>query len=247
MMLGVGVTILAAGGLPMRGETFTFSFDSLASRQGNTAIQAYMNNVLGGAATVTVTGGALTEQTYNGDGHVVGPCSPANCGPGATVSSVTLGPDTFIRNASGIDSFTFTFSGLLIQSVSFDYEIFPDGTCPNLQNCGGKGNPNLPDFTFSTDLGQVFHYYGQAPAAPGYTHSPNSGRSKVELAPQLIGSGSWNLGGATTLIFTDWPATIAIDNLVINTADAPEPGAVLLLGTLIAIVVWKLRRRKQAA
>jgi hypothetical protein len=47
--------------------------------------------------------------------------------------------------------------------------------------------------------------------------------------------------GATTLTFTDWPATIAIDNLTVTYS--PEPASIVLLGTLCAGVVWSLRRR----
>src|SRR5712691_2409395 len=44
--------------------------------------------------------------------------------------------DTFIDNVSSSTAISMTFSGLKIYSVSFDYEIFPDGTCPTGNNCG---------------------------------------------------------------------------------------------------------------
>jgi hypothetical protein len=63
----------------------------------------------------------------------------------------------------------------------------------------------------------------------------------TETAPQLIGTYSVNLTGATSLEFIDWPATIGVDNMTLT----PEPkGEVFVLGllALVAIAGAKLRR-----
>lgn len=237
--------------------TVTFNFNSLASGAGSGAIQTYMQGLLTGGATVSVTAGAVADQTYNGDGHVVG--------PGTGSVSATLGTDTFIKNnAPTYTGWSFVFGGgFLIDSVQFDYEIFPDGSCTQLNaaNCGGSPTggiyPKQPDFTFSTNLGQVFHYYGVTPSGANI-HSPASGASANELAPQLIGTTALlNVGGipgATTLTFLDWPATIGIDNLVINyrnppppgTSAVPEPGTMLLLGSGLAVGLYTRRKTRKA-
>ena len=84
------------------------------------------------------------------------------------------------------------FSGLAISSVSFDYEIFPDGSCPSLSKCG-KNDSNLPDFTFDANGNQIFQTFGVVPGTDGtYSYSPaspyKSKTSKHEAAPQLLGT-----------------------------------------------------------
>ncbi len=266
MPLAVALCLLGTS-MSAEAGTVTFDFNSLASGVGSGGIQTYMQSLLTGGATVSVTAGAaMTSKTYNGDGHVVGP------GTGST--STTLGTDTFIRNTSGIAGWSFTFGGgFLIDSVQFDYEIFPDGTCTQMTSAGCGGSavggiyPNQPDFTFSTNLGSVFHYYGLTPgsgasgpagnpSASPYTHSPFSGSVATEKAPQLIGNtGLLNVGGvpgANRLTFMDWPATIGIDNLTINYRNppginaVPEPGTLFLLGSGLAFGVYTRRKARKA-
>jgi PEP-CTERM motif len=215
----------------LKADSVSFDFNSLANGAGNSSVQSYMNGVLGAAGSVVVAG-SQASNSYNGDGHVVGP------GTGST--SLTLATsdgtmqhlnttDTFIDNVSSATEISMTFSGLKIYGVSFDYEIFPDGTCPTGNNCGS----NYPDFTFSADGTVVFNKQAVMPGNPGapYIHSPASGPSGTELAPQFLGqSGTWTFpNGVTKLEFIDWPATIGIDNLQINTA-TPEPATLTLIG-----------------
>lgn len=245
---------IACGVMPVFGTTVTsFSFDdgSLGNGSSNSSIQSYMNSKLGAGKSVVVSG-SVASNSYNGDGHVVGP------GSGST--SLTLGTsdgstahlstkDLFITNiANSSTEIKMVFTGLSILSVSFDYEIFPDGTCATGYHCGS----NWPDFTFAANGSVVFHTLATQPASG--SHSPDSGSTHTEKAPQFIGqSGTINFAsGVSTLEFLDWPATIGIDNLVITygppggSTPTPEPVSLALAGTGL-IGIYFLRRRKSGA
>jgi hypothetical protein len=216
-----------------KATTITFNFNSLANGANDSSVQSYMNGVLTGTGgTVTVTG-AQASNSYTGDGHVVGPTVN---GVVKSNTLATLG-GTFIDNVSSSSEIDMTFKNLKIYSVSFDYEIFPDGTCPTGNNCGS----NWPDFTFKAGGNQIFETLAVMPGHPGasYTHSPASGVSHTELAPQFLGQSGTFLfpNGVSTLNFIDWPATIAIDNLVISKTPPtpiPEPCTLLLFATGLA-------------
>jgi hypothetical protein len=250
--------ILIVGGLAVLGaaasaqaSTITFDFGSLSNGATNNQIQNFMNSLLPAGESVTVTG-AVASNNYNADGHVTG--------PGNGTSSFTLaqldpaGHGTFIQNDTGHSSneIKMVFSGLTISSISFDFEIFPDNTCPSLSNCGGSGHPNLPDLTVvSNGSHQVVEYNGVVPGQAGsynttYIHSPDSGRFSNELAPQLLGSsGTLNLpAGTTQLEFQDWPATIAINHLKID--PVPEPSTMALLASGLIGLGAAMRRRTRA-
>jgi hypothetical protein len=273
LMLSGGVLFLATG-IVAQAASFSYNFNNLAAGIASTCVagvctspqlEAYMNDntvgptsgeglgkqgIVGGSVKVTgtgegTTGGALTEQTYTGDDHVVGAC--AGNSTGSHNCAATLGTDTYLRSGPTItngvpSSFTFAFTlpGVVIDSVTFDYEIFPDGTCASLP-CG----TNTPDMIFSTNLGQVFHDYGTTPVSP----NNKSWLSTNELAPQkLVLASTWttNVVGATTFTFTDWPAGIGIDNFVANyhkTTTVPEPTSITLLATITGFIALMIRRR----
>jgi hypothetical protein len=241
--------------MPVFGSTVTtvFSFDdgSLANGSSNGAIQGYINSKLSGGASVVVSG-SVASNSYNGDGHVVG---PGNGGTSLTLGTSDGGAahlstkDLFITNiANSSTEIKMVFTGLSILSVGFDYEIFPDGTCPTGQNCGS----NWPDFTFDANGSAVFHTLASLPASG--SHSPDSGSTQTEKAPQFIGqSGTINFAsGVSTLEFLDWPATIGIDNLVITydphgpSTPTPEPVSFSLAGSGL-IGIYFLRRRKSGS
>jgi hypothetical protein len=267
-----------------------FTFDQVGAipkvsdGANNAAVQAYMNSVLtaNGGGSVTVTG-AMGEANYTGDGHAV---SRTN----GTVRSETLGTtdgarwqsnvlvnslgnpvtshysgngglDSFIVNAgsNNPDRITLSFN-FAIESISFDYEIFPNGSCPNYSTCTAA---NWPDFTFEAgaappELVQM----GIAPTLSGDipNRSPASGSSN-ELAPQYIGFATINLNPATNgaanslLQFIDWPARIGIDNLVVTRCctttqqlPVPEPSSLLLMSAgLVGLGVGAWRRHRSAS
>lgn len=244
---------------------FTFDSPSLTAGISNqsTNIANYMDGIIGCSGCVTVSNGVAVAQQYDADGNVVGPNGvPVTLGNsnGATNNGVTpsaYGTDNYISNmatnpngsgdtqlSQGITitlSKGYSFTGTL----SFNYEIFPDISCTELNSsdCGGNmvnGHyPNQPDLDFSatggtTNVSQTF--WGITPSTTGADGSSvKSPDSNNELAPQYIGvSGNFTLTGATVLSFQDWPAAIGIDNIKIVTATTPEPrGYAFILGGLM--------------
>ena len=261
VMTGLFAGILMAGASSAQAATISFDFNSLSDGASNSSVQTYMRNILlapHGANAVTVTG-ARGEKDYTGDGHVVGPTynHPETLGSSDGSVHHNGGLDTFLVNKDGVTTIAMTFT-FPIYSVSFDYEIFPDGTCPTGGSCGA----NWPDFTFeANDVGK-FTTLGVTPGTPAtysatWLHSPASGAVNNELAPQFLGlSGTWNFAsGVTKLEFIDWPRKIGIDNLSIcdrpypPQPSVPEPASIFLLGSGMAGMfgLSTRRRREQAA
>lgn len=251
-----GALTFLGGAVSAEAGSISIDFGSLASGSSDSQIQTFMNGLLPAGASVTVTG-AVASNSYNGDGHVTGSGTGANSFTLAQLDPA--GHGTFIENDTGASSneIKMVFTGLTISSISFDFEIFPDGTCPSLSNCGGAGHPNLPDLTLvANGTNQVIQYSGVVPGQPGsyntaYIHSPASGQFSNELAPQLLGSsGTLTLpAGTTELEFEDWPATIAINDLVITPSggSVPEPSTMTLLGSGLIGLGWLRRRQSSGA
>lgn len=256
-----GFVLFLSAGTCARADTFSFSFDPLSAYApsqggGNTAtssIQGYMQSLLHTGQTVTVTGG-VADQNYTGEGYVVGPGTDkshmtsltlGNTNGATSVSSnsaVNSAHDTFIANTNDsstqiANQITMIFSGLTINGiVSFDYEIFPDGTASQ-----------PPDLIFAAGptghTSTVFTMYGVTPGTSPI-NTTISDNSNHESNAQLIGHWSGVVTNATELDFIDWPATIGIDNLVITTAN-PEPSSIILLGTAGLGFFFLLRRKLQ--
>ena len=246
-------------------------------------IASYMNGVLTAAGctgcSVTVTG-AVADTTYNGEGHVTGPGSAGTGGTAAksltlgtsdgatasnTTSSINSGYDTFLANTNDASTqiasqITMKFSGFTINgNASFDYEIFPDGSCTSLPCSAGA-----PDFKFeagtnSTGTDPLVTSFGtngdQLGVTPGTTdgNTNNSPLSSSEATPQFIGTWSGSLSNVNELDFIDWPATIGVDNLSVNwttttqQSPVPEPFSVVLLGTIVGGIALRKKIRKAAA
>ena len=267
-----GMLALLGSAVSAHAGSLLFTFDPLAPSAGDnsSAVATYMDGILGCASCVTVVG-AVTNQTYNGDGHVVGPgtgstsltlgdtngATASNSGSTLDMSAGHVVYDTFLSNTTNIagtyhntvtqisQGFTMTFAApyALNGIISFDYEIFPDAT-------GTAGSP--PDLKFTPYLGGVAQptvtFYGVVPGTSpiGSTKSPHSGSGGTETSPQIIGHYQTGyLTNVTELSFMDWPATIGIDNLAVTT---PEPRFYgLLLASLLGLAGIYYRRRAQAS
>jgi hypothetical protein len=276
--VGLVALALGAVSSLVQATPLTFNFNSLADNATNAQVQSYMQSLLPTGWTITVTG-AFGEKDYTGEDHVVGGTFNGSNhqnfnGNNTKVWSNTLGTsdlggaqrdpgqsgylDTFLINNTSINAGTDidritmvitapTESG--IDSLSFDYEIFPNGDCP-----GNSGNGNCsttPDFTLKADGVQNLHYNASKPSLAN-----DSPLSTSETAWQYLGvSGLINISDSnnqTTLEFIDWPAMIGIDNLVINyhtpppvgPQSVPEPSSILLVGFGLLSLRSYLSRRK---
>jgi hypothetical protein len=261
----------------------TFNFNSLPANDTAAQISTYMDGVLTAAGctgcSVTVTG-AVTDTTYNGENNVVGPGGQSltlGTSTGATSNSSQTPSstyNTFLATTSNSSSQISTqinmqFSGFTINgAVSFDYEIFPNGTCAvlNASQCGGNPvngiYPNQPDFEFEagssssvspvTSFGTNGFQYGVTPSATGSDGSSTQAPNGTNVSPQYIGAWSGSLSNDTQLDFVDWPATIGVDNITVSwtttggTSPVPDPASVLLLGTVVAGIALRKKIRKPA-
>jgi len=269
-------------------DTLGMPYNSSSSPGANSLVQTYMQAVwagagLTGATSLNVTGaGELSNNRYTGDNHVVGPFStcvrssgstygcnliPATLGSteggvqgsavphalGTTLSTV----DNYIVN-NGSDRITVVFPSP-VYFASFDFEIFPDGTCTDDTSaaCGGASLPNWPDFTFFANSSQIFRQVATNPGSSGTyceSQSSNLNNAACDNAPQYLGvsGNNWFFpNGVTTLEFVDWPRRIGIDNLVVDTEKpccsttlgVPEPGSMALIGAALAGLAAVRRRR----
>lgn len=238
--LGAGISAYAG---PI---TFNFGSGNLSNNAGPSAIQTYMNGVLGAQSdgTVIVSAGAVAQNgsgAYAGEGYVVGQNSGSTTAYTLAVKDggFIMNNDLNINGAGDFHEFDLTFSKA-IDSISFDYEIFPDNT----------GTPtNLPDMEFLAG-GHAIAPFPVNASVPVNMHSVNSGMGGFETHPQLgpasTGLLTLNIAGGTELQFIDWPPEIAISNLSITFHQpTPEPASMVLLGSCLLVSVGLMRRKKR--
>jgi hypothetical protein len=273
--------------VPALAGSITFNFngpalgDAKPSESSNSnpanSIKGYMNKVLadqlGAGFSVTKVWGAKSEtnDSYDGDNHVVGHLFNGQMtsmtlgnsehakaqGPAGELGTINDLPyDGYIFNSN--DTMFYMEFNFPIQAVSFDYQIFPNGSCGDpkpdspIENPTGSCN-RWPDFKFFAgvpgDMDLYLHSTGldpsdAFPAYDGYRNSPIRPNVGLwEKAPQLLTvSGLIVLNQPSTrLEFHDWPERIGIDNLVIST---PEPASFLFVGAGSLILAAFGRRRR---
>jgi len=271
-----GLLLFLGAGMSAYAATYSFNFNSLASGATASQIATYMNGAIvaqGGTCVncVTVTG-AVADQTWDGDGHVVGPNGqPLTLGTSNNATSnssqtptgvlgtsnnlISGSVDTFIANTSDAgtqisNEFYIKFNFAITGTVSFDYEIFPDGSTsqpPDMIFQAGN-NSNGVDAAVAS-FGTAGTQLGVTPAALGANGSSTKSPDLTsENNAQYIGTWSGTLTNVSELDFLDWPATVAIDNLVITTppgggSPVPEPTSMLLLGTGLAGLYAKRKKK----
>ncbi|MGH8714161.1 MAG: PEP-CTERM sorting domain-containing protein [Casimicrobiaceae bacterium] len=255
--------VLPAGAAPI---SFDFNAITLSGSQGNglgatansTAIGTYMTTTLGTPVTVT---GALATKTYNGENHVNG----ATLGTSDHNVTHVAPNDTFIINddfgiyGGAASSFTMTFGGgFFLTSVAFDWEIFPDASCPastNVNDCGGSDhsatNANWPDIELMVN-GVATPIWSALATIPATTPKDPQAIGTLSAALDLTIYGH----AITSLTFVDWPAEVGVDSLTLTGGclpgaaandcilrQTPEPGSMLLVGIALSALAVAGRRR----
>ncbi len=225
--------------LNFNGVTLTGSAgNGLGATASSSTISGWLTGALHSAGYATASGtvtGALATATYNGEGNVVGDTLGTSDG-----SIHHSGPnDTFIINDNfGLygpksDTFSIAFTGLKVYSLTFDWEIFPDATCPTPSTCTAPTSTNWPDIELEVNGSSTVVWSALATTPSGGGDLQGLGTTTLSFA-----------GGATSLTFVDWPAEIGIDNLKIQTT-VPEPSPLALVGlalAVLALVRWRVQR-----
>lgn len=212
-------------------STYPYSFE-LGNYAGSSKISAAINSQLPSGDSVSVSG-AVATNFYSADGHVLSP-TLANTAPGGIF---------IINNSLGLwgsrsDSFTISLTGFTLTSIEFDYEIFPDVSCPYSTVNGscyknGQGDPNWPDIGITingeTESNASWSWSALAPKVPGQD-------PQALVLGQVVNFPV----AASSITFWDWPATIGIADVKGTTV--PEPGTLALLAGALA-GLWTTRRR----
>jgi len=209
----------------------------------------------GGTYTGTPTLSGSTDGFLKNCTHIdtVTHSTTSNTGCYVASGSDASSPDIFLNFAN----VKYQGHAIEIASFSFDFEIFPDGTCTadTSSACGGSRDadghrPNLPDLEiWSGDnaTGTYFEtYFGVTPSG---TKKYSVAMPGGETAPQFLGtSGTFNVASnlhLTSLDFMDWPETIGIDNLVITFRTVPEPASIAILAMAFGSLFFVMRRTRR--
>jgi len=220
--------------IPLASNVNVSASSGLGKVANSAAIATAINSQLPAGDSVTVAG-ALATKTYTGEGFVVGN-TLANTAPGG----IFIINDSFGIFAKS-DKITITLTGFTIHSIEFDWEIFPNGTCPastSPTSCAKSNgtNANWPDISLwvGTNPASLTNAWGR----PATTADP------ATIAPQALHlSEVVNFGKEVSVLeFRDWPNTIGIADVRLN---VPEPGTLaLLLAGLAGLRVRSGRRTR---
>lgn len=284
------MVLLTMSGSAARAGSYLFNFNSSSLYNSSTttagppttdnsaAISAYMDTLLPAGSGVTVAGaassGSPTNPGYAGEGYVV--CTSGGSGSGCTPDTLATKYQTpfLVTDGSvqvgGNNAITMAFTGNIeVSSLTFDFEIFPNASCPNGNTC----NPQ-PDFNFKMTTGSstvenctvfgvlpgsaltttapacatgAISSFSGGPSASTNTSSPNG---TPQLASQYLGTMTFNFTTPVTnptLSFIDWPATIGVTNIQLTTVPVPEPSSLFMLVSGLIGLGIILRRGNQAA
>lgn len=230
----------------------TVSGSGLGKTAKSSSIADYMTAVLhtaGYANSSVQVVGALGTATYTGEGYVWGNSLGTSNGATFNGANTTSANDQKTVKASGKDGFiindnfgiygkkysqfTLKFINFQIDSVGYDWEIFPDATCPSSNNCS-----SLPDISLYADDQLINNTF-----ATKRTVAETKNRT---YAPQGLGTVSnIALNNVSTLEFRDWPAEIGIDNLKLTGHVVPEPASLTLMAAGMLPLTWLARRRQK--
>jgi hypothetical protein len=237
--------------------------DGLSGAGGTSAINTYMQGILPG---VTESGGIVTRG-YTADGFAIPNVTLSNSDGATGYSSPTHGvqtpPDDFLVNnnfpvlsgESQSNSITIVIpAGVAIDSISFDYAIYPNGNC----NPCSSSNSNFPSLV--VQIGTT----GNHTAYDNTTINALT-TSVLDGLVTPFPSGGWDpqaigflqftgLGitgaSATVLTLIDWPPEIGMDNLCFNCTlkqTAPEPSPLPLAGLALALLAVFRRKARRGA
>jgi hypothetical protein len=150
--------------------------------------------------------------------------------------------DLNINGAGVFHEFDLTFSKP-IDSISFDYEIFP-GKHWHVYESSRDEVPGGHDCDRDVHVDRL--------SALSRTLCVDSGKGASEthsqLGPQSTGPIVLEIPGGTELQFTDWPSEIGVSNLWVTfdpppPSRVPEPASIVLLGSCLLGLLTLIHRK----
>jgi fibronectin-binding autotransporter adhesin len=232
---GAGQTLIAGNAIDNAGITLALA------KTGAGALVLSGTNTYSGATTVTAGSLFVNGDSVNALGALTVSSTAILGGAGSIGAATTVsGTLTAGSQANAIGLFTFTNSLTLNSSSRTLLEISGAGrgTGYDAIDVGSMVLGGALDLSFGSLVSGTFNLFN-AGGALSKTGNFSSVTSSGSYAT------SWGLTGET------WSATVGATNLSFDQATGtlvivPEPGAVFLLGTGLAIVVWIRGRRVTA-